>query len=75
MALGPIGEADSGQICAVLTFDMLANTLNGVTFPTTVTFFAAKSMVKDVTPDHLITDTKILSNVKCKTKFNIKNGP
>jgi len=37
---------------------MLAITLNGVTSPTTVTFFAAKSMLKDVTPAHLITNTK-----------------
>jgi hypothetical protein len=54
----PFGEADSGQICAVFTFDILAITLNGVTSPTTVTFFAAKSMLKDVTPTHLITNTR-----------------
>lgn len=38
------------QNCAVFTFDTLAKTLNGVTSPTTVTFFAAKSMLKEETP-------------------------
>ena len=37
---------------AVLTLEMLDKTCNGVTSPTTVTFFAAKSMLNDVTPVH-----------------------
>lgn len=36
--------------CAFFTFDMLESTPTGVTFPVTVTFFAANSMLKDVTP-------------------------
>ena len=38
------------QNLAVLTLEMLASTCSGVTSPITVTFFAAKSMLKDVTP-------------------------
>lgn len=37
------GEGE-GQNCALLTFEILARTLNGVTSPTTVTFFDSKSM-------------------------------
>lgn len=51
--LGFAGETDETpdvKICAFLTFEILARTLTGVTSPTTVTFFAAKSMLKDVTP-------------------------
>lgn len=40
------------QNCAFFTFDTLASTPNGVTSPTIVTFFAAKSMLNDVTPVH-----------------------
>ena len=43
-------DVGEGQSCAFFTFDMLANTPNGVTSPITVTFFAAKSMLNDVTP-------------------------
>lgn len=38
------------QSWAFLTLDMLERTPNGVTFPSTVTFFAMKSMLKEVTP-------------------------
>lgn len=38
------------QSCAFFTLDILARTPNGVTSPTTVTFLAAKSMLKDDTP-------------------------
>lgn len=43
-----------GHNCALFTFDMLAKTLDGVTSPTTVTFFAAKSMLKELTPESTI---------------------
>ncbi|KAF7804532.1 uncharacterized protein G2W53_043643 [Senna tora] len=49
----PSAADDGGQNCAFLTFDTLANTLIGVTSPTIVTFFAAKSMLKEVTPAHI----------------------
>lgn len=39
--------------CAFLTLDMLDSTSNGVTVPLTVTFLAAKSMLKDLTPSIL----------------------
>lgn len=39
-----------GQNCALLTFEILVRTLNGVTSPTTVTFFDSKSMWNDLTP-------------------------
>lgn len=45
------GMADV-QNCALFTFETLANTPNGVTSPTIVTFLAAKSMLKDVTPEN-----------------------
>lgn len=48
-----ISDPIAGQNCAFFTFDMLSNTLNGVTFPTTVTFFAAKSMLKELTPAYI----------------------
>jgi len=54
-----VSDPSAGQNCAFFTFDMLANTLNGVTSPTTVTFFAAKSMLKEVTPAHKINKIKI----------------
>lgn len=41
--------------CAVFTFDMLETTSNGVMSPTTVTFFAAKSILNDFTPAHGLT--------------------
>lgn len=44
-----IGAADV-KSWAFFTFETLASTDNGVTFPTTVNFFAAKSMLNDVTP-------------------------
>lgn len=46
------GEADAadGQNWAFFTLEILVNTLNGVTFPITVTFFVSKSMENDVTP-------------------------
>ena len=46
------GEAEDGdgQNWAFFTFEILVNTLNGVTFPITVTFFVSKSMLYDVTP-------------------------
>lgn len=53
LAGGGAGEEDTTSLVqnwAFLTFDILAKTLSGVTSPTTVTFFAAKSMLKDVTP-------------------------
>lgn len=40
----------SGQNCAFLTLEIVDNTVNGVTSPVTVTFFAAKSILNDVTP-------------------------
>lgn len=49
---GDLGSDDDGQNSAFFTFEMLASTPRGVTFPFTVTFFAWKSMLKDVTPDH-----------------------
>lgn len=48
-----ISDPIVGQNCAFFTFDMLSNTLSGVTFPTTVTFFAAKSMLNELTPAHI----------------------
>ena len=39
-----------GQIWAFLTLETLARTPSGVTSPTTVTFFAAKSMLNVLTP-------------------------
>lgn len=39
-----------GQNCACFTLEMLLRTPSGVTSPTTVTFFVAKSMSYDVTP-------------------------
>lgn len=47
-------DPTGGQNCAFFTFDMLSKTLNGVTSPITVTFFAAKSMLNEVTPAHTI---------------------
>ncbi len=49
-----VAEIADGQNCAFFTFDTLARTLTGVTFPITVTFFAAKSMLNDVTPAYII---------------------
>ena len=43
-------DSGDGQNWAFFTFEMLVNTLNGVTFPFTVTFFVSKSMLNDVTP-------------------------
>lgn len=40
----------SGQNWALLTLEMLLSTPSGVTSPTTVTFFVAMSMSKEVTP-------------------------
>lgn len=49
-------EAATGMVdvqnCALFTFETLANTPNGVTSPTIVTFLAAKSMLNDVTPEN-----------------------
>lgn len=53
MPSDPLAEETAGangQNLAVFTLETLARTLNGVTSPTTVTFFAAESMLKDVTP-------------------------
>ena len=64
-----ISEAtEAGQICAFLTFDILANTLKGVTSPTTVTFFAAKSMLNEVTPAHIIHYINMCPEVVLKRK-------
>ena len=43
-------ERESGQNWALLTLEMLLRTPSGVTSPTTVTFFVAMSMSKEVTP-------------------------
>lgn len=61
-----VAGAVTGQNCAFLTFDMLARTLKGVTSPTTVTFFAAKSMLNDETPVHI----RIRKNIKPKNYNN-----
>lgn len=58
MGGGGIGADDEEIVVGVksvafFTFDTLARTDNGVTSPTTVSFFAAKSMLKDVTPSIL----------------------
>lgn len=53
MAMKGEEEADGegeGHNCALLTFEILERTLNGVTSPTTVTFFDSKSMWNDFTP-------------------------
>lgn len=47
---------------AFFTLDTLASTDRGVTSPTTVNFFAAKSMLKDVTPE----------NTWCQLYINLK---
>lgn len=49
---------------------MLARTLKGVTSPTTVTFFAAKSMLNDETPVHI----RIRKNIEPKNYDNISNN-
>ena len=41
-----------GHSCAFFTLETLARTPKGVTSPMIVTFFVAKSMLKDVTPAH-----------------------
>lgn len=46
----PTTEGAEVQNWALFTFETLASTLSGVTSPTTVTFFAGKSMLNDVTP-------------------------
>ena len=53
---GDADEADMADVqsCALFTVDTLAKTPNGVTSPTIVTFFAAKSILKDVTPDQIM---------------------
>lgn len=47
-----LGSEDGGgvQNWAFLTFERQPNTSKGVMSPVTVTFFEAKSMLKDVTP-------------------------
>lgn len=50
---GNEGDEEEGQSWANLTLEMLSTTPEGVTFPTTVTFFVAISMVYDVTPSIL----------------------
>jgi hypothetical protein len=59
-----VDEIVVGQNCAFFTFDTLARTPNGVTSPIIVTFFAAKSMLKEVTPAHII-----ISNVHAVRVF------
>lgn len=44
-------ERESVQNWALLTLEMLLRTPSGVTSPTTVTFFDAISMSKEVTPE------------------------
>lgn len=53
------GGGGAAQICAFLTLETLASTPSGVTSPTTVTFFAAKSMLNVRTPSE--TDAAWLS--------------
>lgn len=55
-----VDEIADGQNCAFFTFDTLASTPIGVTSPIIVTFFAAKSMLKDVTPAHIINSSSLV---------------
>lgn len=51
---GNEGDEEEGQSWANLTLEMLSTAPTGVIFPTTVTFFVAKSMVYDVTPVNFV---------------------
>ena len=45
-------DVGDGHNCAFFTFDTLASTPSGVTFPIIVTFFVSLSILNDVTPAH-----------------------
>lgn len=50
---GDDDEVGVSQNSAYFTFEMLFSTPRGVTFPTTVTFFVARSVLNEVTPSIL----------------------
>lgn len=71
----PTTEGADVQNWAFFTFETLASTLSGVTSPTTVTFFAVKSMLNDVTPARMnkVYEPNSHEPNSCRSKHDIEH--